>query len=361
MLKTAPAVFAVNDTYQIFVPVTSQSLMWIRVDGECYYDESNGIMRSLSDLHKVTVPMDKVDKAGKYTVCIRPIVERKPYFTETEAVREYEFSFRPLPRNNVRIYHISDAHNRIIGPVAAAKAFGNIDLLLLNGDVIDHSGDPSKFDNVYEICSQLTGGNIPVVFSRGNHDMRGNYAEKFAEYTPNSHGNTYYTFRLGSLWGILLDCGEDKEDGHEEYGYTVCCTAFRKRQTEFLKKVIADAENEYAAEGVTTRLVISHNPFTHQLEDPFDIETERYTEWAKLLKEHVKPHLMICGHFHTTEVRYPGESWDHLGQPCPIVVGAMPLKNDGFVGCGMEIGKDRIKVEFTDHKGNTVQEDTIIR
>ena len=34
----------------------------------------------------------------------------------------------------------------------AAKAFGKIDLLILNGDVIDHSGDPEKFTNIYEIC-----------------------------------------------------------------------------------------------------------------------------------------------------------------------------------------------------------------
>ena len=69
--------------------------------------------------------------------------------------------------------------------MAAAKAFGDIDFLILNGDILDHSGDPSKFANIYIICSEITGGNIPVVFSRGNHDLRGNYAEKFADYIEN--------------------------------------------------------------------------------------------------------------------------------------------------------------------------------
>jgi hypothetical protein len=188
--------------------------------------------------------MAELDRAKKYTVCIRPLLHRKPYFTTTAPLETFTFPFMPVPERNIRAYHISDAHNRIDGPVAAARAFGEFDFLILNGDIIDHSGDPSKFDNIYRICAELTGGSKPVVFSRGNHDMRGNYAEKFAEYTPNCNGNTYYTFRLGPIWGILMDCGEDKMDACEEYGHTVACHAFRRRQTAFLKRVIADCKNE---------------------------------------------------------------------------------------------------------------------
>jgi len=193
MLKTAPAVFAVEDTYQIMVSVTAPSLFSVVVGNEEYFDESNGIMRSLSDLHRVSVPMAALDATGEYTVRVRPLVERKPYFTETAPVQEYTYAFYPVPEDNVRAYHISDAHNRVAEPLAAARAFGEIDFLILNGDVINHSGDPSKFDHIYEICAELTGGQKPVVFSRGNHDMRGNFAEKFAEYTPNAGGKTYYT------------------------------------------------------------------------------------------------------------------------------------------------------------------------
>ncbi len=360
MLKTAPALFAVDDTYQILVPVTAESLLWVRVGEDCYYDESNGILRSLSDLHRVTVPMAALDAAGGYTVCVRPIVERKPYFTETEEVREYSFSFCPVPKTGIRAYHISDSHNMIDAPVRAARAFGKIDLLILNGDVIDHSGDPSKFHNIYEICSQLTGGEIPTVFSRGNHDMRGNYAEKFAEYTPNSHGNTYYTFRLGTLWGLLLDCGEDKPDTNAEYGNTICCHLFRQRQTAFLRDVIARAEEEYAAPGITTRVVIAHNPFSNVFQPPFDIEQDLYREWCTLLREHVKPHVMICGHKHTLEVWQPGDPQDRLGQPCPVVVGARPENGVYFTGCGYTIGDTEIKVTFTDSDG-VVQKEYVIQ
>ena len=118
-------------------------------------------------------------------------------------------------------------------PVACAEFFrketGKIDFLILNGDVPEDSSKIKHFDTIYEIVSQVTHGNIPAVFSRGNHDTRGIFAENIAEYTPCENGNSYFTFRLGSIWGVVIDCGEDKTDSNEEYGNTGCCSAFRKR------------------------------------------------------------------------------------------------------------------------------------
>jgi predicted phosphodiesterase len=359
MLKTAPAVFAVGNEYQIMVQVTRESMFWVKVGDKCYYDESNGILRSLSKHHRASVPMAELDKARKYTVCVHPLIERKPYYTETEPVQEFEFEFHPVPlEGTVRAYHISDAHNRIVEPLRAARTFGDIDFLILNGDVIDHSGDPSKFSNIYEICSELTGGHVPTIFSRGNHDMRGNYAERFAEYTPNQLGRTYYTFRLGRIWGILMDCGEDKPDGGIEYGGTICCHVFRQRQTEYIKDVIARAAEEYESEGVQERLVISHHPFTHKLEPPFDIEEDTYALWAKLIKENIKPDLMMCGHTHINEIRPIGHERDNFGQPCTLVVAA-GKKADVITGTGFEFKENEIKVTFTNSNAEILEKNVI--
>lgn len=280
ILKTSPAVFAVGSTYQIMAQTEREALVFVRVGEKTYYDESNGIMNSLSPVHRVTVPMKVLDAEKRYTVCVREIVERKPYFTQTEELVELSYTFSPVSESDIRIYHIADAHNRIDQPVAAAKAFGRIDLLILNGDVIDHSGAPEKFDNIYEICARITNGAVPVVFSRGNHDMRGQFAEKFIDYTPHQTGNTYYTFRLGRIWGIVLDCGEDKKERCAEYGHTVACHCFRERQTAFLESVIENADKEYQAPGVKTRLVIAHNPFSMKKERPFDIEEKLFSHWG---------------------------------------------------------------------------------
>ncbi len=230
-----------------------------------------------------------------------------------------------------RAYHIADAHNRIEMPVAAAKAFGDIDFLILNGNILNHSG---------------------------NHDLRGNFAKRFADYTPSQNRNTYYTFRLGSIWGLLLGCGEDKADFHEEYGYTVACHPFRERQTEFIKSVIDNADKEYLADGVKTRIVISHNPFTEEFSQPFNIEKDICSKWAKLLKETIKTHVMICGHTHKVGILYPKNGDTYIIRPCPIVIGSQP-ESDRFIGCGYIFHDNEIQVVFTDSLGNKISTDTI--
>lgn len=352
MLRTVPAVFAVEDKYQIMVETTREAMVGVRIGDREWYDASNGIMNSLSPLHRVTVPMSALDEAKRYTLLVRPVIERKPYFTETAPLQVFDFPFSPVPKTDIRIYHIADAHDQIDAPVRAAEAFGKIDLLILNGDVIDHSGDPEKFMNIYEICGRLTGGSIPTIFSRGNHDMRGRFAERFSEYTPCHHGKTYYTFRLGSLWGIVLDHGEDKPDAHPEYGMTVACHAFREEQTEFLEAIARDPDHAFAAPGVNTRLVICHSPFSQRQSAPFDIEEEILRQWCGILREYIKPHLMLFGHTHEHGIHPVGSRWDDFGQPCPAVIGAEPQK-DRFIGCGLIIRNDGISVEFTDSSGQT--------
>ena len=130
--KFDPAVFAVDKSYQIMMPCEKAGLFFVKVRDKFYYDESNGIMRSRNEIHRVEVPMDELDEAGEYTVCIRPVIERKPYFTETEEVLEKRYKFCPIPEKGIRAYHISDAHNLIKEPVRAAETFGDIDFLIFH-------------------------------------------------------------------------------------------------------------------------------------------------------------------------------------------------------------------------------------
>ena len=360
--KYTPAVFAVDKYYQIMMPCEKSCLFFVKVGNKFYYDESNGIMCSSSEIHKVKIPAEELDKAKEYTICIRPIIIRKAYFSQTKDVLEKTYKFYPVPDNNVKAYHISDAHNYIEEPIKAAEAFGDIDFLILNGDVIEDSSDPANFMNIYVIGSRLTKGEKPIIFSRGNHDLRGNYAEKFADYTPNHLGNTYYSFRIGNIWGVLLDCGEDKLDDHEEYGHTVACHAFRERQSVFLENIIENKKSEYEAEGVKYRLVISHNAFVHRYQAPFDIEQDIFAYWSKLLRENVKPDVMICGHAHELNIYYPeNSSWNTNGSVCPVVIGSTIEKNDPvyFAGCGYVFNGENIEIVFTDSNGSILRKEQL--
>ena len=352
VLKTHPAVFAVGNSYQIMVPVSQETLRWVEVDGNCYYDDSNGIIRSRTSIHRMTVPVDTLNHAGKYTVCYREVIERKPYFSETSEIIKVNYDFFPVKPGKTLAYEIADAHNLVNEPVACAKFFeqnyGKIDFLILNGDIPNHSGDIKYFDAIYEIASAITEGTRPVIFSRGNHDTRGIYAENIADYTPTDFGNSYYTFKLGDIWGIVLDCGEDKLDSHPEYGTTICCHEFRKRETCFLKNLINTPEASYMANDVSRRLVVCHIPFTRRFQEPFNIEEETYAEWSHILRTHIHPDLMICGHTHILSIDMPGGDMDALGQPCPVIVGSRGTKD--FAGAGFVFSNDTVTVVF-----NTVE------
>jgi Icc-related predicted phosphoesterase len=354
---TTPIVYVVRNTYQIMVPVSCETVMWAEVGGKYYYDDSNGILRSDVTTHRISVPASVLDREKKYKILFRRIKERKPYFTDAGEVEEYVSSFRPVTGGTVRMYHIADAHNRVEEPVAAGKFFGDgLDVLILNGDIPNHSGEIQNFTAIHNIASQLTNGEIPVIFSRGNHDMRGIYAEKIAEHTPTDNGKSYYSFRLGHIWGIVLDCGEDKPDENAEYGHTICCEDFRRRETEYLWSVIADSKNEYEADGVEHRIVIVHNPFTQIFNAPFDIEKETYTLWARLLRDYVKPEIMICGHVHKCYISNIGSERDNIGQPCPVVAASRPQKNAPFFGGAFTLYPDRCNVKFTGSDGSVAED-----
>ena len=356
-----PTVYAVGKDYQIIVPVARECVMWARIGDKCFYDDSNGILRSACTTHKITVPMELLDKAKEYTVCYRNVIERKPYYSELTDVFEYTSIFRPVKSDGaIRISHIADAHNRVSEPIAVGSYFkSELDLLILNGDIPNHSGDIQYFTAIHEIAAGITNGEIPVVFSRGNHDMRGIFAEKLEEHVPTDRGRSYFTFRLGRLWGMVLDCAEDKPDDHIAYGHTNCCEDFRRRETEFIKSVIDNAKNEYEAPGVENRIVICHNPFTHTPPPPFDIEIEVFSEWARLLRENVKPQIMMCGHTHKSYVTPVGGDLDHKGQPCPVIV-ASEVSADGteYIGGAIEITKDLCNVKFINQDVRVKGEET---
>lgn len=358
MLKFDPAVFAVGNCYQIITTTKSTAFISIKIDDEIFVDDSNGILCSAINTHNIEVPMETLNKAKHYTVIEREIIKRKAYFSETKDEVCYEYDFKPVPENNPKCYHIADAHNEKKLTVKAAKAYGDIDFLILNGDVPEDSGKVKNFDTIFKIIADITHGNIPTVFARGNHDLRGKCAELFAQYAPRQNGKTYYSFTLGSIWGLCLDCGEDKLDANPEYGHTVACHQFRLKETEYIKKIIKDNKNEYNNESIKTKLIIVHVPFTHRDVPPFDIEEDIYREWAKLLREEIKPDLMICGHTHKKAIYPVGCDYDDYGQPCTIVVGAETKRSNFFIGAGFEFIGKKCKITFTDDKGN--KEENII-
>lgn len=362
-LLVHPSVFAVEDEYQIMVPVDLEKgefLVSARVGENEYFYETNGIRPSATELHRICIPMEELDANKSYTVILRKIIVRKEYFTQTEKPKEYSYSFRPIEKEtDIRIYHLADTHNYVEAAIKTALIPGKPDLLVMNGDIAHGCSAVKDLMVLYRITSGVTEGEIPCVFSRGNHDLRGKLAERIADYTPTRDGYSYYTFRLGSVWGVVMDCGEDKVDCCDEYGYTVACHQFRLKETKFLKNL-----SGYDDPLVKYRLVVCHNPFIKSFEPKFDIEIPLFTEWAKILKETVKPHVMLSGHLHECMVIRPGDPLDVKGTPCPVIVASNCIDVDGnpngHLGGTITLNPDKITVVCNDSKGELGMKDTIL-
>jgi len=342
-----PTVCPVRDTYQIMVPVGCEIFLSVKIGENEYFSHVNGIRVSTAPIQRIIVPMEELDKAKKYTLVCRKVIKRKAYFTETEDAYEIEYNFRPVEKTEgIEIYHISDVHGWADNAIAAAQLLKKkYDVLILNGDIAEHSDTVEDLMVAYKIASAITKGEYPCIISRGNHDLRGNYAEKLADFMPGDNGKSYYTFRLGCMWCILTDTGEDKNDSSIEYGHSIACHQFRREETKMIEEAIEN--EEYKADGIKYRFIISHVPFTTPKKEPFNIEPDLFKKWSQLLRDNVAPQLMLCGHEHKTYISYPGDEHDVLGHPCTVVIGSdVNYEGEYYTGMGITINEDYADVVF---------------
>ncbi len=353
--KAYPSVFTVGEIYQIIVPVKKELLMWVKIGEEEFFDDTNGILRSSSPIHKISVPKDLLEQKKEYTVCFRQVKKRKAYFTKTYQMKSYSYTFRPVKKGeDIKLFHISDSHDRVDFALQATKNAGNFDLLVLNGDIARHSEKVKYIEKIYLISGGASKGQIPCVFSRGNHDLRGKFAEHLADYTPEYYGKSYYTFSVGDVWGMVLDCGEDKVDEDREYGNTICCHNFRQKETRFIEEVIKSGE--YNSPKYKYKIVICHAPFTYKFEEieRFTIEKELYSYWSQIVSDKIQPDFYLFGHTHKTEIVTEKSEYAMRTQGSPAIIGGKP-KNldstcDGYTGVLVYMKNGKIIVEFVDNQ-----------
>lgn len=351
-MKLNPTVCIVKNEYQIMILTEEEALISVRVGETTYYNHSNGIRISTPGMHRFCIPQKELDKACEYTVITEKMIERTPYFPKSEEPSEETYKFNPITKTeDINIYHLADVHGQKEKALGAVKFCGKTpDLLIMNGDISSTSDTFEDIILCYKIASEVTGGSIPCIISRGNHDLRGAGAENLAKNMPGDNGRSYYTFRAGCIWGILVDAGEDKKDFNAEYGSTVACHPFRLEQQKMIEKTINNASEEYDADGVKYKMVISHIPFTFKKRPVFDIERDLYTNWSTLIRENIKPDFMLCGHTHNALISEAGSEMDDLGHPCTVIVGSDVKKDENgnvtFAGTNINLGNGCAKVSF---------------
>ena len=349
MFSKTPVIYAVGTDYQFFFYLSRSAYAWIKVGDQVFEDTVCGNMRSLSGMRRLTVPQKLLNEAGSYTLCVEPVRDRKCYWTERLGVRERCYSFHPVPtEGEIRAYMIGDVHGDLNRGLTAAKNFGAFDFLIVNGD-INESANIRRFELAHNLAAELCKGEYPVVYARGNHENRGAAAELMASYIPLRDGCTYYSFRLGSIWGVVLDCGEDKNDDHPEYGGYARFHKYREEETRYLQQLISRAESEFDAPDVMRRICVVHTPFACKESPEFDIEPEIFRTWCDLLEQmHID--VLLSAHRHCYQFLYPGDRDLRFSIPCPLVVGA--ANNKEYIGgSGILFTPEKTVIKFTASDG----------
>ena len=290
-----PVVYAVEDDYQIVFSTSDTAIVWVEVGSEKYYDLYAGSMRSRDLVHKVTVPQRALDEAKSYRICAKQMIYRGPFGGYTGETFSEQYSFIPVNTGDGICYlALPDIHGAVEGAASlAGHAWleNNLDFIVLLGDqtsMVDRYED-AQIAN--EIAFKITGGMIPVIYTRGNHEIKGEYAEELYKYTGSKNGNFYYTFRLSDIYGIMLDLGEDHDDDWWEYFETAQFDLYREEQTRMLDDIIAAGEYKDAA----YTMAVCHIPI------PFVNARHNHeavkAAWTERLNE-IGVDILITGHQH---------------------------------------------------------------
>ena len=293
-------VYAVEDTYQITFSTNDNSIAWVEVDGVRYFDLFAGSMRSKDLIHKICVPQTVLDSAGEYTIYAQQIIYRGPFGGFKGKVISKDHSFRPVDSSDgLKYYTLSDVHGAFDGAISAARSQGDLDFLVILGDTISMVESEKDANASSAMASAITNGSIPVVYARGNHEIKGEMAEDLYKYVGSKDQNFYFTFSLGDVKGIVLDLGEDHDDDWWEYYGTAQFDHYRDEQTALLQRCID--ENFFS--GCNYRMVLCHIPVTF-VNDRHDHMNYK-TQWTKLINK-LDIDVMLSGHEHDLTVFAPG-------------------------------------------------------
>ncbi|MCX5683334.1 MAG: metallophosphoesterase, partial [Planctomycetota bacterium] len=191
----------------------------------------------------------------------------------------------------------------------------------------------------------LDAANKPMVFLRGNHEMRGSFSKYMARLfdLPNLDASKdpaepgwQFTLRAGPVFFLAMDTGEDDDfdTPQDSYKRPKFWQDYRQRQLPWLQGVL----DRGAGAEAPWRVFLSHMAL-YSNED-FSEPSRRYWE-PLLLKAGID--LMIAGHEHTwnllpkskaytiTYSKESGKPPRTMTPPWPILIGGGPTLKEGTV------------------------------
>ncbi len=247
----------------------------------------------------------------RYRTVSTRVVRMKAYWPEKGLPLESpEQTFTTFDRTmpSVSFAAVADTHEneaRVRDLLELANRYGT-DFLVHLGDAFRGlESETQLFSRWLGPAVRQAGGEKPLFFIRGNHEMRGTFARELYEYIPNPEGRFYYARDHGPLHLIVLDTGEDKPDATNVYAHLNRVVPYREEEFEWLENHL---RTDPRVSEAPFRVVLMHQPHWGWTDD-------RSSEWTDLANEG-RVDLVIGGHFHRPAWIEPGSQ----GNAYPVLV-----------------------------------------
>lgn len=311
-----PYVQAVTEDSAYIVWVTDKaSYGWVKLKGEgekkpATYIESNLGLRYNRRVHRVPVKNLKAGTLYQYEVFSQQEEKGGKFsdpISKATAPNGKPLSFRTNDRNkeDISFLMLTDIHYNsytegLFESLITPERLVGKDFVVFNGDMVTTmSSEKSHHDRLFTTIHNTMSDNQKFFYYvRGNHESRGNFAQKFVDYYPSWTGMPYYSFRHGPVYFIVIDGGEDKPDSDIEYYGTAAFDLYRQQEGEWLQTVLESEEFKTAP----YKIILSHIPLNDN-----SWHGGRHA-WKHLCQrcEDKGINLMISGHTHRYSYREIG-------------------------------------------------------
>ena len=247
-------------------------------------------------------------------------------------------------RQSVNFAMVNDIHGKsdVLEKLVSHCYLKKTDMFVFNGDMVSiFNNEKEIFEGFMDKATELFASEIPMYYTRGNHETRGSFATAFQDYFSPKQEHIYYMFRQGSVCFVILDSGEDKPDSDLEYAGITVYDQYRTEQAEWLKKVLESKEYKEAP----FKVVVCHMP-------PFGGwhgEQEVAEKFIPLLNN-AGVDLMLCGHLHRYMRNEPKD-----GVRFPVIV------NSNNTVLKAEAGVKELNIRILDMEGKEVDKLTITK
>ncbi len=357
-ISAGATVFVADDEYQIAFATSHNSTGAIEIDGTTYYDQTDG-ENNISTLHKISIPAKKLDNAKNYSIITQSVIIYSAYYPAKGRKIKQDYTFRPIDESDgIQIYNLSDTHECVAGPSKAASWFDDkLDLLILNGDIINDVSSEYQISLIYKLANKITNGSRPVLYTRGNHECNGKLASNLSKYVGSTENGMYFTYDIGnSVSMLVLDTNNDMEDSNALINPIANFNAIRSKQSNWIK------DNANWNKG-KLNFVVAHMayPLSGYLN-----ESCAWSDWANELVNltNNKTDLLISGHSHRTDFIEPNTE-DNAKATFPVLRGSLRsnkysdregISPNEFTGTAIEIINGKITVKFTNANKQIVKE-----